>query len=101
MLVLYNQSHLKKGWIQLSSNLLKIIALLCMLIDHIGGFLIPECSTLFRIIGRIAFPIFAFSLAQGFIKTSNFKKYALRLSFWAVVAQIPFSLLLGKRGSVI
>lgn len=85
----------------MSSNLLKIIALLCMLIDHIGGFLLPECSTLFRILGRISFPIFCFSLAQGFIKTSNFKNYALRLAFWAVIAQIPFSLLLGKRGSVI
>lgn len=85
----------------MSSNLLKIIALLCMLIDHIGGFLLPNCGTLFRVIGRIAFPIFAFSLAQGFIKTSNFKKYALRLTFWSIISQIPFSLLLGKRGNVI
>lgn len=85
----------------MSSNLLKIIALICMLIDHIGAFLLPECNTLFRIIGRIAFPIFCFSLAQGFLKTSNFKKYALRLAFWALIAQIPYSLLLGKRGSVI
>ena len=47
-----------------SNNVLKIIACITMLIDHMGVLLFPKI-TILRIIGRIAFPIFAFLLAEG------------------------------------
>ena len=57
----------------LSNDRLKIIAAAAMLIDHIGAYLLPQVRIL-RIIGRIAFPIFAFMIAEGCRYTKN-KKY--------------------------
>ena len=53
-----------------SNNVLKIIACITMLLDHMGFILFPEYP-IFRIIGRIAFPIFAFLLAEGCYYTKN------------------------------
>ncbi|MDO4564357.1 MAG: TraX family protein [Clostridia bacterium] len=77
----------------MSAFVLKIIALLAMLLDHIGYvFWEPGDSLLmlFRYIGRIAFPIFAFQIAQGYVNTKNIYKYGLRLLILAVVSQLPF-----------
>ncbi len=60
----------------LSNNQLKIIACVFMLIDHIGFFLFPQIEIL-RIIGRLAFPIFAFCIAEGCKHTKNKLKYFL------------------------
>lgn len=60
-----------------------------MAIDHIGLILYPQVILL-RVIGRLAFPIFAWYLTQGFIHTSSLKKYALRLGIFAVAAQVPY-----------
>ncbi|WPX08577.1 TraX family protein [Anaerocellum danielii] len=76
------------------SNLLKLIAAATMLIDHIGYLYFPNII-LFRIIGRIAFPIFAFQVATGFRFTSNPKNYLKRLFIFAIISQIPFSLMTG------
>ncbi|ABP66213.1 TraX family protein [Caldicellulosiruptor saccharolyticus DSM 8903] len=76
------------------SNLLKLIAAASMLIDHIGYLYFPN-RVLFRIVGRIAFPIFAFQVAAGFKFTSNPKRYLKRLFIFALVSQIPFSLMTG------
>ena len=57
---------------------LKMIALVCMLIDHIGAY-IPDSPVQMRWIGRIAAPIFVFCLCEGIDHTSNEKKYLLRL----------------------
>lgn len=80
--------EIKKG---LNSNQLKIIAMLCMVIDHIGYFFSNELGDslyiLFRTIGRIAMPIFVFSLVEGFFYTKNFKKYVLRIFLCAVITQ--------------
>ncbi len=73
----------------MSSFNLKLIAVLAMLVDHIGFVFFPEVLE-FRIIGRIAFPLFAFLIAEGFIKTSNVGNYLLRLSTFAVISQAPF-----------
>ena len=71
----------------MSLFVLKIIGIISMFIDHyhfvIGG---PE---ILNIIGRIAFPIFSFSLGEGYFYTGNFKKYIGRLSFFAIISQIP------------
>ena len=53
-----------------SNNVLKIIACITMLLDHMGFILFPQYP-IFRIIGRIAFPIFAFLLAEGCYYTKN------------------------------
>lgn len=64
-----------------------------MLCDHAGDALIGHFSFL-NLIGRIAFPIFAFQTVQGYIHTSNIKKYMLRLFVFACISQIPFMLFL-------
>lgn len=75
--------------LKMTSLNLKIIACVTMLIDHIGFLFFPHYM-IFRIIGRIAFPIFAFLIAEGFLKTKDVKKYIIRLSVFAVISQAPF-----------
>lgn len=73
----------------MSAMALRIIAALSMLLDHIGClFGIYE----FRIIGRIAFPLYLFLLYNGYRHTSNKLLYAVRLGVFALFSQIPFSL---------
>ena len=71
--------------------ILKMIAILTMLTDHIGAVLFPG-QMLFRYIGRIAFPIFIFLLVEGFLHTRNIRKYELRLFLFALISEIPFDL---------
>lgn len=77
---------------------IKIIATITMVIDHIGLFFFPQYEIL-RIIGRLAFPLFAWLIANGAYHTHNIKKYLLRLFFLAVISQIPFTLTNQKIGS--
>lgn len=71
---------------------IKLIAMVTMLIDHLGHMQMVRESfyTMSRTIGRIAFPIFAYQIAIGFEKTSNRKRYALRLFGFGLIAQIPY-----------
>ena len=73
----------------LSNDKLKIIAAASMLIDHIGAYLLPHIVAL-RIIGRIAFPIFAFMIAEGCHYTRNKKKYLFNMILLAVFCQGAF-----------
>ena len=73
----------------LSSNAIKFIAAFCMLIDHMGLLLFPEI-TLFRIIGRIAFPIFAFMIAEGCRYTKNKLKHFLTVGIFGFLMQLGF-----------
>jgi hypothetical protein len=75
----------------MSGATLKWIAIITMIIDHIGAIFFQELGFL-RIIGRLAFPIFAFLLTEGFRYTRNVKKYAIRLGVFALVSEIPFNL---------
>ena len=70
-----------------SNNVLKIIACITMLIDHMGVVLFPKI-TILRIIGRIAFPIFAFLLAEGCYYTRNKIRHLLVISGFAAVMQV-------------
>ena len=84
----------------MTSLLLKWIAVVSMIVDHIGAVFFPNCMihifgfTIFplRIIGRLAFPIYCFLLVEGIRHTSNWKKYALRLGILALLSEIPFDL---------
>lgn len=58
----------------MSANLLKIIGVIVMTIDHIGFFLFPK-EMFFRMIGRIAYPIFAYFIAEGCTYSKHQKKY--------------------------
>lgn len=74
-----------------SQEMLKLIACAAMLIDHIGAYLLPQ-YTLLRVIGRIAFPIYCFLLAEGVHHTKKPHAYVLRLLLLAVLSELPFDL---------
>lgn len=71
---------------QLNGDALKLIAAISMVIDHIGAILLPQIAVL-RVIGRIAFPVFAFFIAEGCYYTKNRCRYFLNLLFFAAVTQ--------------
>lgn len=75
----------------LDGGALKGIAAALMLTDHVGAILLPEVLAL-RCVGRLAFPIFAFFIAEGYAHTRNFGRYFRRLAILAVVSEIPFNL---------
>ena len=77
---------LKKG---ISGNALKIIALITMTIDHVGEMLFPKIAIL-KILGRIAFPIFAFAIAEGCFYTRNKVKHFLMVFILGVLCQIVY-----------
>ena len=82
----------------MSVFILKILALGSMIVDHTGFFLgnsslvSSDIYNLMRAVGRIAFPIYAFLLVNGFQKTSNRQRYLSRLILFAVLSQIPFTM---------
>nr|MBQ8253260.1 conjugal transfer protein TraX [Lachnospiraceae bacterium] len=92
----------------MNGALLKKIAVLTMLVDHIGAafFIIFTSSydgsaafpgadiiyQIMRIIGRTAFPVFCFFIVEGFFKTRSRKRYLGRLAVFALISEIPFDL---------
>lgn len=73
----------------LSGNQLKLIALICMTADHVGLMLLPQYTVL-RIIGRLAFPIYAYMIAEGCRYTRSMGKYLTALLLTAAVCQAVY-----------
>ena len=92
-------TEVRKG---ITGSTLKIIAIVTMLIDHIGAVVLErfaeEGTALYvldlfmRGIGRLAFPIFCFLLVEGFCHTGSKSKYVVRLAVFALVSELPFDL---------
>ena len=90
----------------ISGSALKVLALMIMLIDHIGAVIVVKIMNApgfdhdfwgslywpLRYIGRLAFPIFCFLLVEGFVHSSNVKKYLGRILVFAAISEIPFDL---------
>lgn len=91
----------------ISQHVLKIIALITMLIDHLGAVVVfmmikqgghrelYDLYKLLRIIGRTAFPIYCVLTVEGFVHTRNLKRYLGMIAIFAVISEIPFNLSLG------
>lgn len=108
------RTNSRKQKLGISGSTLKIIAIVTMLIDHIGAVVLARMiltygtqssitvvisrDTLYQIytgcrnIGRLAFPIFCFLLVEGFQRTGNRIRYAIRLGVFAILSEIPFDL---------
>lgn len=79
----------------LSGNQLKLIAIICMTIDHLAWVLFPGYSLepiaiLLHLTGRIAAPIFCFFIAEGFFYTHDLRKYILRLLLFAIPSHFAY-----------
>ncbi|MCB5954090.1 TraX family protein [Enterococcus sp. CWB-B31] len=100
----------KKGYF--SGSTLKWIAIITMFMDHSAKLLYlpqsiieqlpPAMETfytalikifdIFLILGRLSFPLFCFLLVEGFVHTSNVKKYFSRLLIFALISEVPYDL---------
>ena len=102
---------MKENRFGLSGTALKMIAVITMLIDHIGAVIVQRTQMfeqfasrewlwlnqsyeMLRDVGRLAFPIFCFLLVEGFLHTRNEKKYLIRMVLFALISEIPFNLAL-------
>lgn len=84
----------KKPFGGLTSDMLKILAVIFMVFDHLWATIVSGNDWM-TYLGRLTFPIFAFQIAEGFIHTSNVKKYIFRLLTFAAISEIPFNLFYG------
>ena len=76
---------------RINSFTLHILAMISMVSDHLWNIFFPNQVWLY-VIGRPAFPIFAFMIVEGFFRTKNRKKYLIRIFIFAIISEIPFNL---------
>lgn len=87
------QQTAQKG---ISALTLKLFAMTFMLMDHMWATVVTNVPWL-TVIGRMAMPIFAFQIAEGFFRTHDRRRYLLRMLLFALVSEIPFNLMAGGR----
>ena len=80
----------------LDGTMLKIIAMISMVLDHVGDLFFPGATWL-RAAGRLAMPLFAFCIAEGYAHTRDRRKYLLRMGIFALISEIPFDLAFESR----
>ena len=73
---------------------LKLLAMALMLCDHMWATVVPGGQWMTNL-GRLAFPIFAFQIAEGYARTHNFKRYLGRMFLFALISELPFNLMTG------
>lgn len=81
----------------MSSFIIKLIAIICMTIDHMNYVLGRKIAL--NVIGRIAFPLYCFQLVVGYDKTRNLSKYISRLLIFAIISQIPYLFFINAIGA--
>ena len=88
-----------------SGSMLKVLAMVTMIIDHIGSQLVDRSIVVFetetytltlyrlmRDIGRLAFPLFCFLLIEGFLHTRSKVRYGVSMGVMALISEIPYDL---------
>ena len=75
----------------LDGTMLKIIAMVSMVFDHVGDLFFPGVMWP-RMIGRLAMPIFSFCIAEGYAHTRDKNRYLLRMGIFALISEVPFDL---------
>lgn len=101
----FNNEKLKKIQV-LNGAHLKYIAFISMFIDHVNkaivlpylevGSTLSKISTVFDVLGRIAFPLFSFFIVEGFFRTHSRKRYLLNLLFFAIISEVPYDMFSSK-----
>lgn len=86
----------RKDFGGISADWLKVIAMVTMVIDHVGAALFPKQEIL-RLIGRASFPIYVWLLVMGFVHTSSRKKYMFQMAVCAIISEAPFDLAFSGR----
>ena len=100
----------------LTTTGLKIIAVICMFIDHLGASIVDDIVMknyigleenwvlilrnvylVMRMIGRISFPIYCFFIVEGYFYTHDLKKYLQRLAILAVISEVPFDMAFSRK----
>lgn len=84
-----------KNYKKLNKIHLQLIAIIAMTIDHLAWLIFPGYPTeaiplIMHIIGRLAFPIMAYFIAEGYHYTRNKNKYMLRILIFALISHIPY-----------
>ena len=113
--------YIEKKQFSVTESTLKIIAIICMAIDHVGAGCLERMMTwygyrtvntdearkiwmeahstlfytdmIFRAIGRVAFPVFCFMIVEGLFHTRSRLKYAVRLFIFGLISEVPFDLI--------
>lgn len=80
----------------LPREVFKILAMFFMVLDHTGALFYPN-EVWMRCVGRLAFPMFAFAIVQGFRHTHSKKKYLITMLIFAAVSEVPFDLMWFRR----